>query len=94
MVGFLLQAVDELKKKLEGLRCLHFAQLQSVQTVVNAHESVSTSTFKALDSTVTAHPSVLEEVYFVNLVAPYQEVVFIVLLVYHHYIEGLHVIGI
>jgi saccharopine dehydrogenase-like NADP-dependent oxidoreductase len=57
-----LQAVEELKTKLQGFKDLYLAQMQSFHTAVHAHEAVSTSTFKALDSTVTAHPAVLEQV--------------------------------
>jgi hypothetical protein len=54
--------VEELKTKLQGFKDLYLAQMQSFHTAVHAHEAVSTSTFKALDSTVTAHPAVLEQV--------------------------------
>ena len=54
--------MEELKKKLQGFKDLYLAQLQSFHTAVHAHEGVSTSTFKALESTVTAHPAVLEQV--------------------------------
>jgi hypothetical protein len=57
-----VQAVEELKKKLQGLKDLYLAQLQSFRTAVHAHEAVSTSTFKTLECTVAAHPAALEQV--------------------------------
>ena len=57
-----LQAVEQLKMKLQGLQALYLSQLQLVHTAVHAHEASSTSTFKALNSTVTAHPKALEQV--------------------------------
>lgn len=61
--GFVhVQAVEELKKKLQGLKELYLAQLQSFHTAVHAHEAVSTSTFKTLECTVAAHPAALEKV--------------------------------
>ncbi|KAG0619180.1 hypothetical protein M758_4G122100 [Ceratodon purpureus] len=67
------QAVEELKKKLQSFKELYLSQMQSFHTAVHAHEAVSTSTFKTLDSTVTAHPAVLEEL-LVSAVADAQSV--------------------
>lgn len=57
-----MQAVEELKKKLQGLKELFLGQVQSFHTAVHAHEAVSTSTFKTLECTVAAHPTALEQV--------------------------------
>lgn len=57
-----MQAVAELKTKLEGVKQLYLSQLQSFHTLVDAHEAESTSTFKTLECTVAAHPAALEEV--------------------------------
>lgn len=57
-----VQAVAELKTKLEGVKQLYLSQLQSFRTLVAAHEAESTSTFKTLECTVSAHPAALEEV--------------------------------
>lgn len=57
-----MQAVAELKTKLEGVKQLYLSQLQSFHTLVDAHEAESTTTFKTLESTVAAHPAALGEV--------------------------------
>lgn len=67
------QAAEELIKKLQCLKDLYLSQLQSVHSAVHAHEVVSTSTFKTLDSTVTAHPGALEQL-LVSAVADSQAV--------------------
>jgi hypothetical protein len=54
--------VEELKEKLKSLNALCTSQLQSMHNVVYAHEAISSSTLKALDNTVSAHPFALEEV--------------------------------
>ncbi len=60
------QAVEELKEKLKSLNALYTSQLQSMHSVVYAHEAISSSTLKALDNTVSAHPFALEEVYYLE----------------------------
>jgi hypothetical protein len=37
-----------------------------MHNVVYAHEAISSSTLKALDNTVSAHPLALEEVYYLE----------------------------
>jgi kinesin family protein 11 len=54
------EAAEELKKKLQVLKELYLAQFQSFHTAVHAHEALSTSTFKTLESTVTEHPGAVE----------------------------------
>lgn len=67
------QAVEELKKKLQGLKELFLGQVQSFHTAVHAHEAVSTSTIKTLECTVAAHPTALEQL-LTNAVADAQSV--------------------
>lgn len=61
-----LQAEEELKKKLQGLKDLYLSQLQLVHTAVLEHEDVSSSTLKSLDSKVAARPKALEQVQFLK----------------------------
>ncbi|KAH9559844.1 hypothetical protein CY35_06G076400 [Sphagnum magellanicum] len=60
-LNFKNKAVEELKEKLKSLNALYTSQLQSMHSVVYAHEAISSSTLKALDNTVSAHPFALEE---------------------------------
>lgn len=60
-LNFKNKAVEELKEKLKSLNALYTSQLQSMHNVVYAHEAISSSTLKALDNTVSAHPFALEE---------------------------------
>ncbi|CAM6083629.1 unnamed protein product [Calypogeia fissa] len=53
--------VDQLKKKLEGLRSTYLAQTESLCGVVGAHETISSSTLHKLNSTVSAHASALDQ---------------------------------
>ncbi|XP_024366790.1 kinesin-like protein KIN-5D [Physcomitrium patens] len=72
-LNFKEKSVEELKRKLQGLKDLYITQLHSVHVTVHAHETVSTSTFKTLDSTVTAYPAALEQL-LVSAIADAQSV--------------------
>lgn len=63
---YFMQAAGELKKKLQVLKELYMDQFQSFHTAVHAHEAVSTSTFKTLESTVTEHPGAVENVCIIH----------------------------
>jgi len=57
-----VQAVAEVKRRLQGLKELYVSQLQSFHTAVLAHEAVSTSTLKTLECTVAGQPAAVEQV--------------------------------
>lgn len=59
-----LQSVDQLNKKVEGLRSSYLTQTQNLCDVVGAHETISSSSLHKLNSTVSAHASALDQVSF------------------------------